>query len=74
MALAIGIIGIIALILGLLHLFSPRTIHKLDGFGRGVFITMDQLVDRHRIKLGIFYLIAAAISIYVGFFLKGAHF
>jgi len=74
MSLVLGITGIISLIVGLLHLFKPQVIRRLDKIGRDVFITMDDIVGRHRIKLSIFYFIAAAILIYVGFFLKDAHF
>ena len=64
-----GPVGIVALILGILHFISPKTVCKIDDFGKHMVVSMEHMVMRHPKKLGVFYLLAAVLLIYVGFFL-----
>ncbi|MFH0731533.1 MAG: hypothetical protein V2A72_01250 [Candidatus Omnitrophota bacterium] len=65
-----GLIGIVALALGILHFTSTDTICKIDEIGKKVIITMDKMVKKYPKRLGVLYIIAATFLIYVGFFLK----
>ena len=64
-----GAIGIVALVLSLLYLFSPNTIERLDRFGKRIVLTTDMLL-RHRRKTSLFLLVVGISLIYIGFFLR----
>lgn len=66
----LGIIGIVALILSMLHFFSPKTILKSDEFGKKVVVMLADVARKHPKILGFFYLLCAILLIYVGFFWK----
>ena len=66
----LGMIGIFSLILSFLHFFKPNFVNVLNAFGSRIVITMEDMIKRHRIKLGFMYLAIAILLIYVGFFLK----
>tara|TARA_Y100001935_G_scaffold237024_1_gene222182 strand:+ start:14179 stop:14607 length:429 start_codon:yes stop_codon:yes gene_type:complete len=61
--LAILIIGIVSSIFGVLLIFSPELILKLERSANHLYMTDAKLME-NRIPLGIFMLIASAIFIY----------
>lgn len=62
-----GIIGIIALILGMLHVFFPKVVESIDKVGRKIVLTPERMV-KHRAKFALFYIIGGIFLVYVGFF------
>ena len=61
--LAILMIGIVSSIFGVLMIFSPGLILKLERSANHLYMT-DAKLMRNRIPLGIFMLIASAIFVY----------
>ena len=59
------IIGVIALILGLLYFFKPELVKKIDEFGKNVVVNTETLVKHHK-KIGLFCAVVGAILIYLG--------
>ena len=67
-----GILGILAFVLAILHFVNPEAVLKLNKFGISTTVKMNDMVKKYPKTLGVIYLIASAVLIYVGFFLKNA--
>lgn len=64
------ILGIIFLVVGVLYIFSPQTMKKIDQIGKKL-LWKDEWSITHRIGFGIFFLIVGILLCYTGFvFLK----
>ncbi|MFH1836869.1 MAG: hypothetical protein ABH862_01965 [Candidatus Omnitrophota bacterium] len=60
-----SIIGIIALVLGVLYWFYPAAIEKLNKVGQTVIISTDKFIEKRKI-LGLLYLLAGITLISIG--------
>lgn len=69
MFLIIGLLGIVALMLAVIHLFYPKAIKVIDGIGKKT-IEFYQFAEKHRVIFGIFYLLAGTAFIVYGFVFK----
>ena len=69
MVIIIIIIAVIALIFGLLFLFSPQTLKKMNKTASQVISKTDESFLKNRIAVGVILIIASLIMFYIG--LKG---
>ena len=69
MVIIIIIIAVIALIFGLLFLFSPQTLKKMNKKASQVISKTDESFLKNRITVGVILIIASLIMFYIG--LKG---
>jgi uncharacterized protein YjeT (DUF2065 family) len=60
------ILGIIFLVVGLLYLFAPGLMKKLDEIGKKP-LWKDEWTGTYRIVIGIFFIIAGLLICYTGF-------
>ncbi len=60
------VLGIIFLVVGVLYIFSPQTIKKLDQIGKKL-LWKDEWSITHRIGFGIFFFIVGILLCYAGF-------
>ncbi len=60
------ILGIIFLVVGILYVFSPQTMKKIDQMGKKL-LWKDEWSITHRIGFGIFFLIVGILLCYAGF-------
>lgn len=58
--------GLITLLLSIGYLFRPDRILKLNELGRHVIFN-DSYVLKHRIRIGVFFLLLAFIALYMSF-------
>jgi len=70
MQIAVGIIGIIALIFAVFYLFFPNFLSFLNALGREITLDISALLEKHRVAVGVFYLIGGIFMVYIGFFFK----
>ena len=60
------IFGIIFLAVGVLYIFSPRTIKRIDQLGKKL-LWKDEWSIRHRFGFGIFFFLVGLLLCYTGF-------
>lgn len=69
MIIIILLIAVIALIFGLLFLFSPQTLKKMNKKASQVISKTDESFLKNRVAVGVILIIASLIMFYIG--LKG---
>ena len=68
MLIVVGVIGLISAIAGVLYLFFPNALSYLNAMGREIVIDISGALEKHRLGVGVFYLIAGLFMIYMSFF------
>jgi hypothetical protein len=64
------LIGILALIFGLLYLFAPQWLELLSGVCNQILLSTDELVIGARIIVGIIFILAAIYMLFSAFLIR----
>lgn len=66
MVMIILLIAVIALIFGLLFLFSPQTLKKMNKKASQVISKTDESFLKNRVAVGVILIVASLIMFYIG--------